>query len=140
MVKGLGPMRRKVAQSAACFVFLIVMGCGPQRAAPIEGYYRYGFEQSAFYPVEGGVPFWLEAEGASWDQIHAFYVDGPGRGGGMTLHLTVEGDLQSGGGYGHLGAFETRLVVTNILVVEAISDDEFQAAVFGSSPEPAGGK
>jgi len=111
---------------------LVTMGisaCGPDAPQHIEGYYRYGFEQSDFYPLSGGGPYWLEADGEIWDELHAHFEDAPGRGGGMTLHLTVEGDLQTGGGFGHLGEFEERLTVRNILAVEAIPEEGYQAAI-----------
>lgn len=110
-------------------------GCSADKAGYLEGYYRYGFEQSAYYPVGGGGPYWLEAEGEVWEQLHSYYVDAPGRGGGMTLRLAVEGELEADDSFSHLGAYEKRLTVTSILYVEAMSAEEFQMMVFGTSTD-----
>lgn len=123
--------QRVTASIGVILAVTMLAGCLPAPRQSHEGYYRSGFEQSEFYPMGTSRPYWLEADGEVWDELYAFYQEAPGRGGGMTLHLIIEGDLDRGGPFGHLGAYDTRLTVTRILMAEPMSDDEFAAAIAG---------
>ena len=103
----------------------------PNSVAPsaYAGYYRQGFEQSDFYPTSGGGPYWLTAEGDVWSRLQDYYNPAPGRGGGITVRLVVEGRLETGTGFGHLGAYPGALTVDRILDIEAMDPDEIDARI-----------
>ncbi len=109
---------------------ILSAGCAPQEGAQVfDGYYRQGFEQSTFYPLDGQGPYWLEADGEVWEDLREFYVDGPGRGGGITVRLVVEGSLDTGGTYGHLGAYRARLTASRIIEIEQVTAENFDALI-----------
>lgn len=53
------------------------------------GIYRSGFEMSHFYTMDGEGPWWLEAKDNDWETLQSYFVEGPGRSGGVTVALTV---------------------------------------------------
>lgn len=117
---------------AAC----LLAGCERADSAPdtvgsttYSGYYQQGFERSDFYPVDGGAePYWLIADDEDvWAQIHQHYVPAPGRGGGVTVRLVVEGRLATGGGFGHVGRYAAELTAERILEIEPVTIEAFDA-------------
>jgi hypothetical protein len=107
-----------------------VAGCRDENGTGIySGYYRQGFEQSDFYTLEGDGPWWVDAGEIEWDTFMAHMVPAPGRGTTVTLRMTVEGDLQTGGGYGHAGRYDKRLFVTRVVAIEPIAAERYDAAI-----------
>jgi len=96
-----------------------------------SGVYRRGFEQSAFYTNDGRGPLWLEADEAITAQILAFETEGEGRGASVALRLRVVGTLEpfDAALVPIVGPHEARLVVSEVLAIEPISDDAFQTEV-----------
>lgn len=121
----------------ARLVYMKVSGCiawirGAESPSEYSGIYRQGFEQSDFYTDDGQGPWWLEAEGEDWDQIQSFLVSRPGRGSYVTVRLTVRGSIAPFDGRGVTSsANDTRIIVEDILSIEQISDEAFQAAARG---------
>ncbi|MEZ5277989.1 MAG: hypothetical protein R3F07_16525 [Opitutaceae bacterium] len=98
---------------------------------PIElfrGVYRSGFESSEFHPLEPGLkgPWWLEADGSNWEALQSHMTERPGRGSSVTVILSFTGRKDTGGEYGHLGAFDTRVVVESITAIRPISEAEYE--------------
>lgn len=102
------------------------------REPPIEafnGLYRSGFEMSDFYVLAGGAgPWWLETTDENWDELQSYLVPRPGRGSSVTVALTVTGWRETEGGYGNLGAYNTRIHVESIEAIRAITPEEFDLA------------
>ncbi|MCW5716872.1 MAG: hypothetical protein KIS68_03460 [Bauldia sp.] len=96
-----------------------------------SGIYRRGFEQSAFYTDDGRGPFWLEADEAATAQFLAFETEGESRGASVTLRMRVVATLQPFDPTltPIVGPHEARLVVSELLAIEPISDEAFQAEV-----------
>ena len=92
-----------------------------------SGLFRQGFEQSDFYPDDGGGPWWLSYDGDFWTRIEPFN-EGAGRGNHVLVRIEVAGELSPVGRHGHLGAYQRELTVERLLSVEAASDAEFEAA------------
>lgn len=94
------------------------------------GYFRSGFEQSDFYPAEGqGGPWWMDGEGDVWTQINAHRIEKGGRGTFVAVELEVRGRIETGGRFGHLGAYKTRLTVTSINKIASVPTDEFDRII-----------
>jgi len=130
------PMIRHVLGLAGlCLSLLLLAGCRAETIdeyAALEvfaGYYRQAFEQSDFYPESGGGPYWLTADEPLWSEIQRYYVPGPGRRSAVTARVIVEGRLATGGGYGHLGAYQSELTAERLLEIEPIGTEEFDAWV-----------
>ena len=97
---------------------------------PLEtfrGVYRSGFEASEFYPLDPGMtgPWWLEADDENWDVLQAHQVERPGRGSSVTVILSFSGRRYTGAGFGHLGAFDTKVQIVSIDGIRSISEAEF---------------
>jgi hypothetical protein len=90
---------------------------GPQR---YSGTWEWHFETSAFTTDDGQGPWWLHAEGSTWDQINAPLTRSGGGPWGR-VHLVVEGELSAPGRYGHMGAYERELRVTRVIEATLIS-------------------
>jgi len=127
----------------ARMVYLKFSGCLAWRkaSAPVtaeySGVYRQGFEQSDFYSDDGRGPWWLEAEGADWERIRSLMVERGGRGSFVAARLRVRGHLAPFDDHGVLvGRRDTRLVVEEILAIEAIADEEFQARASAAQAIP----
>ena len=91
------------------------------------GIYRSGFEMSHFYTMDGQGPWWLSAEGEAWEKLQSFYVERPGRGGGITVAMTVTGYLkdpetQLAG----VGSIDQVLQVVTVESVRGLSMKEYQ--------------
>lgn len=104
-----------------------------------SGVYRRGFEQSAFYTDDGRGPFWLEANEAVTEAILAFGTEGTGRGAFVALRMRVVATLEpfDPALTPIVGPHEGRLVVSELLAAEPISDEAFQAeirAIGGMTP------
>ena len=120
---------------------LKIAGCiawirGAEPVREYSGVYRQGFEQSDFYTDDGQGPWWLEAEGEEWDQLMSYLVPRPGRGSHVTVRLTLRGSTGPFDDHGVTSsAHDTRIVVEDILSIEAIPDDVFQATARGMTPD-----
>ena len=96
---------------------------------PYSGYYRQGFEQSDFYTLDGDGPYWLDAEADVWGQLQSHLVPKPGRGSSVTVKLTVEGDMETGGKFGHLGSYNQRFHARRILEIERLTSEEYDTII-----------
>lgn len=119
---------------AVAFLAALGAGCSTSPASQsgvqleqYSGLYRQGFEQSDFYPDDGGGPWWLAYDGDFWSRIEAF-GEGAGRGNHVLVRIAVTGQLSAIGRHGHLGVYERELNVERLLKVEVASDAEFEAA------------
>jgi len=97
---------------------------------PVETYrgiYRSGFEMSHFYTMDGEGPWWLEAEGDVWQRLQAFYVEAPGRGGGITVALTVTAYLEEvENDLAGVGDLQHRIRLVSIESIRGITTEEFE--------------
>ncbi|MCQ8185941.1 hypothetical protein [Parvularcula maris] len=94
----------------------------------VRGVYTAGFEVSEFTPCGAGTALWLETKGTDvWGDHH------PGLNGSVILE--VEGDIEQKAeqdedslelqqGFGHLGAYETRILVTRIVSSEPLPEGQ----------------
>lgn len=90
----------------------------------LEGYYASGFEQSRFTPcasVYNQESWWLSADSASWEQLH----DSTHRVGkqerahtGFRAFVRVRATITSKGQYGHLGGYDRKIYVHEVLEAE----------------------
>ncbi len=129
-------LRRMCAAGVASI--LAAAGCTEEDAAgSYSGYYRQGFEQSDFYTLDGHGPWWVDAGESEWAEFMAHMVPAPGRGSAVTVRMKVEGQLQTGGGFGHIGRYDKRLFVTRIVDIEPVSAEQYQAAVAGFRVSPS---
>ena len=79
-----------------------------------SGTWAWHFETSSFTTDDGRGPWWLHAEGAEWEQIHAPLRE-VGAGPWGRVHLIVEGELSPPGRYGHMSAYEREFRVTRVI-------------------------
>ena len=87
---------------------------GSQR---FSGTWDWHFETSSFVTDEGRGPYWLAAEGDTWDALNA-PLRASGEGPWGRLHVVVEGELSAPGRYGHLGAYDRKLRVRRVISSE----------------------
>jgi hypothetical protein len=107
-------------------VLLLPLALGACAATPsgrqrFKGVWDFHFETSAFTTEDGAGPYWLSADGATWEALSAPFgeVGSPwGR-----VAIEIEGELSAPGGYGHLGTYARELVVTRVLSARLIEAD-----------------
>lgn len=93
-----------------------------------SGIYHRGFEASHFYTSDGRGPWWAEISPEADEALAPFHVDGPGRSGGITVALKVDGYLsEKVDGLSHLGSFENRIHIVSIDSIRQLTPDEFEA-------------
>jgi len=92
-----------------------------------SGIYHRGFEASHFYSSEGQGPWWIETSSEADEALSPYFVDGPGRSGGITVALKVEGWLSDEvADLAHLGSFEKRFHIVSIETIRTLSPEEFE--------------
>ncbi len=90
------------------------------------GIYKSGFEMSHFYTMDGQGPWWLEMTDEDDEKLQSYYVERPGRGGGITVAMTVSAYLNDiGPGFNHLGPIDKKLHIVSIGSVRQLSLEEF---------------
>jgi hypothetical protein len=109
-------------------VALPLLGCATDEAANrnYTGVWQWSFETSAFTTTTGQGPYWLVAEGQTWEQLIAPLRAAGGPWGRVAI--VVEGDLSPVGQYGHLGAYSRQLRVTRVI----------ESRLLGTMPAPQG--
>lgn len=91
-----------------------------------QGIYRSGFEMSHFYTMDGEGPWWMETTGEDHEKLQSYFVERPGRAGGITVALTVNAYLSPAGvDFDHLGSIDNKLHVVSIDAVRQLSLEEF---------------
>jgi hypothetical protein len=102
---------------------LTLAACAGPSATGLQrfsGTWDWHFETSAFTTDAGEGPYWLAAEGETWEQLNAPLREA-GRGPWGRVHLVVEGRLGPPGRYGHLGAYERELHVMRVIEARLLS-------------------
>ena len=90
------------------------------------GIYKSGFEMSHFYTMDGQGPWWLETTDEDHEKLQSYYVERPGRGGGITVAMTVSAYLNEiGPGFNHLAPIDKKIHVVSIDSVRQLSLEEF---------------
>lgn len=123
---GTGARSHGIDERIALLVALLLVGlvtataaCG-SRADLHAGRYESGFEASAFYPCGSDEQWWLTADSASWARLHAppARIDSGGYR-EATAFVRVRGRVTGPGEFGHMGAYDRELTVTEVLEVRA---------------------
>ncbi len=105
----------------ACQVFSLTLG---PTTDEFEGYYASGFEVSSFVPCEGTEPnpgyvpgYWLNGTTDFYDQYYALVQSSEfdQNSGYLSVYVRFKGDISPSGNYGHLGAYEREVTVTELL-------------------------
>lgn len=97
-----------------------------QETKSYSGIYKSGFEMSHFYTMDGQGPWWLESNAGDWEMLQSFYVEGPGRSGGVTVAMTIKAYVSAiGPGFNHLAPIETKIHVVSIDSIRPLSEEEF---------------
>lgn len=86
----------------------------PASGQRFAGTWDWRFETSSFVTDDGQGPWWLSADGPTWEQVAAPLTQS-GRGPWGRVRLVVEGRLSAPGRYGHLGAYEREFRVTRVI-------------------------
>lgn len=125
------PPRATTAPAAVAEPVLDIKPMASAEAVPdiqsFQGIYRSGFETSHFYTMEGQGPWWLEASESDWEKLQSFHVDGPGRSGGVTVALSVQGYLgEVDAGIKSLAGAEKKIQITAIDSIRALTTEEFE--------------
>ena len=87
---------------------------GENGARPVlfTGHFVQDFERQDFYPISGEGPYWVQvADRSVAARIRAIVEVEQGNG---AVCLTVKGTLETGGGFGHLGAYSGNLTVEQV--------------------------
>ncbi len=91
-----------------------------------QGIYRSGFEINHFYTMDGEGPWWMETNDEAHEKLQTFFVERPGRGGGITVALTVTAYVNPiGPGFNHLGPIDKKIHIVSIDSVRQLSPEEF---------------
>lgn len=121
------PLRRPAAlvltgsaAALALAAMALIQGTGTQEAV-FEGRYTSGFEVSGFDPCGerwSGESWWVMADSAARAGLRASLDEvreGRGPGDYVTIFVEVRGAVTDTGRYGHVGAYDRRLRVTELL-------------------------
>lgn len=114
-------------------LFLILAALACQTLVPttgeFEGMYSSGFEVSAFVPCEGVSPdpgyvpaYWL-SDPPEFYKEYAALVQSSGHDpvtGYLSVYVRFKGELSPSGTYGHLGAYEHEITVTELLEMSLV--------------------
>lgn len=84
-------------------------------ATRYRGLYVFGFETSSFVPDGAERGWWVEATPEARQALHAAAAPIRQPNDAIFVHAEVEGELSPPGQYGHLGAFERRLMITRVI-------------------------
>lgn len=91
-----------------------------------SGIYHRGFETSHFYSSDGQGPWWVETTSEADKKLDPYFVAGPGRSGGITVALKVDGTLSDDvANLSHIGTFQKKLHIVSIDSVRELSQEEF---------------
>lgn len=109
---------------AALVAGLLAAGCG-SRADLHAGRYESGFETSAFYPCGSDEQWWVTADSAAWARLHAppARIDSAGYLEAVAF-VRLRGRVSPPGEYGHVGAYDRELRVSEVLEVRAPEEGE----------------
>lgn len=92
-----------------------------QQRPTFEGHYVTGLETSAFTPCDSAYAderWWITADSAAWATLQrGAGTTAPETGEFRRSYLKVRGGLSDTGSYGHLGAYDRRLRVTEVTAV-----------------------
>lgn len=138
------PLRRPAALAlgGAAAALALAAGAGGQEAV-FEGRYTSGFEVSALAPCGerwAGESWWVMADSAAWAGLRAALDEvreGRGPGDYVTIFVRVRGAVTDTGRYGHVGAYDRRLRVTEL--VSALPADSAACPGEARGQEGSGG-
>lgn len=127
-------MKKELSLIVLSFL-LISLACQPLSPTPgpttgeFEGMYSSGFEVSAFVPCEGVSPdpgyvpaYWL-SDPPEFYKEYAALVQSSGHDpvtGYLSVYVRFKGELSPSGTYGHLGAYEHEITVTELLEMSLV--------------------
>jgi hypothetical protein len=90
--------------------------------ATFDGVYAVGFETQAFWSAEGEGPWWVDGRGAAGRRLENAVRDANAGLPWGTVRVELRGALSDEGEYGHLGAYERRLTVYEVISVQPMMD------------------
>lgn len=102
----------------------LLSGCaaGPSVGETYRGVYMAGFESQAFWAEAGEGPWWVEFRGETGAQLgQAIEMQSGGLPWGM-LEVEVKGALSRPGAFGHMGAYERKLTIREVLSVSPVPE------------------
>ena len=96
----------------------LLAGCASVTTEPVPeihaGFYRAGFEEDGFSPCESGEEWWV----VDGQELRARYAETAERD-YEPVYAVVRGETGPRGAFGHLGAYDRELRVTEVLEVRA---------------------
>jgi hypothetical protein len=110
-----------LAPAACLLLALSLAACGGSASATHRGHFSYGFETSAFRPCNSDEVWWVTGEGANalieqyGNAAPADYEE---------VYAEVRGQVSEPGSYGHLGAYQRELSVTEVVEVRAKGEED----------------
>jgi len=123
------PSMKKQLYFPLILLFLASLACqtllpgSGTKTGEFEGYYASGFEVSSFVPcgiaenASYGNGYWLTGTTEFYDQYYAL-IQSSGfdqSTGYLSVYVRFKGELSPPGHYGHLGAYEREVTVTELL-------------------------
>lgn len=117
------PGMRWATMLCAALAGAVVQGCALGPTQTFDGVYAVGFETQAFFSADGQGPWWVDGRlGADRRLEEAVRQSNAGHPWG-SVRVEVRGALSPAGAYGHMGAYEHRLTVYEVLSVEPFAPD-----------------
>jgi hypothetical protein len=111
------------AHGLVVVALLTPAACGDPFALPdgsFHGHYTFAFEASAFRPCGADASWWVSGD---LDPVFAFFGPLP-PGEAARAFVRWHGELSGKGRYGHLGAYERELTVTEVIEVRTPAPDD----------------
>lgn len=118
------PVPSLVVLSTVLVASLLPAACGT-RSDVFAGRYESGFETSAFHPCGSEEQWWVTADSAAWARLHEppARVDSVGYLEAVAF-VRLRGRRSPPGEYGHVGAYDRELTVTEVLEVRPPEEAE----------------
>jgi hypothetical protein len=116
------PRLARLALPAGLLAALSLAACGGTQASDTHrGYFSYGFETSAFHPCNSDEAWWVTGEGTAalieqYGQVAPADYE--------PVYAEVRGQVSEPGAYGHLGAYQRELTVTEVVELRAAGEDD----------------
>jgi hypothetical protein len=114
-------MRMTLPLAAA--VLSLLQGCAVSGMQTYQGVYAVGYETQAFWSQEGDGPWWVDGRFGADQRLEEGVRSANAGFPWGSVRVEVRGALSPAGSWGHMGAYDRRLTVYEVISVEPLPAD-----------------